>query len=224
MARAAAAIAVIVSSSTVFSEARLAMDEDPPALDADLVGGDAHARIVKALPGAQVEALLEDGRGYLRDSSAVADDSPRDDKGLAEGVEVVNRVDGRRRSGRWPPVGPPPARTTPVPGRISSSAQTSSQSAGVASSSATALIRPPAGNAFDFSSQVPAGAGRAPRTQTRLGSGALEFTKVRKLRALCPDPRASPSTRSGRCRRRGPSRPPARRRCRASRRSDTLRR
>src|SRR5215813_7649864 len=94
LARAAAAAAAIVSCSIVFSRgARLAMHEDPPALDADLVGGDTHPGLVQALPGAQVEGLLEDGRGDLWDPAPVPDDPARKHVGLAEGVEVTDGVD-----------------------------------------------------------------------------------------------------------------------------------
>src|SRR6185436_8573981 len=94
LARAAAAIVAIVSCSIGSSRARLKVHEDPPALDADLVDGDAHLGIVEALPGAQVEALLVDGGGDLRDAAAVADDPAREHECLAEGVEVSQRVDG----------------------------------------------------------------------------------------------------------------------------------
>jgi hypothetical protein len=77
LVRAAVATAAIVSCSIVVSGARLAAHEDPPALDADLVGGDAHRRVVQALPGAQVEGLLEDGRGDLGDP-ALSPTIPRD--------------------------------------------------------------------------------------------------------------------------------------------------
>src|SRR6185295_18906184 len=58
------------------------------------VDRDAHLGIVEALSRAQVEALLVDGRGDLRDAAAVADDPAGEHECLAEGVEVSQRVDG----------------------------------------------------------------------------------------------------------------------------------
>src|SRR5215469_461489 len=99
LARAAAAAVAIVSFSIVSSlGARLAMHEDPPALDTDLVGGDVNLGVVQALSSAQVEGLLEDGRGDLGNAAPVADDSPGQHVGLAEGIEIAERVDGVARA------------------------------------------------------------------------------------------------------------------------------
>src|SRR2546430_5523328 len=106
-ARAAAAIPAMVSCSTWSSRrssrrrgrTRLAANQDAPALDPDLEGGNAHPRIVEALSRAQIETLLVDGRGDLRDAAAVPDDPPRQDKRLAEGIEIADRVDGVGRGG-----------------------------------------------------------------------------------------------------------------------------
>src|SRR5437660_1199318 len=179
LVRAAPAIALTVSCSTGSSRARLATDEDPPALDADLVGGDAHARVVETLARPQVETLLVDRRSDLRDSTAVADDSTGEDERLAEGIEVADGVDGvtgpndgyllacdeRADAGAREQV---VERANVLPGFLRRALdgdrvhRTASRKNGA------------------FSCQVAGRCWARWRICTRLGSGAAEFTKVRK--------------------------------------------
>src|SRR5438128_2487335 len=179
LVRAPPAIALTVPCSTGSSRARLARHEDPPALDADLVGGDAHARVVETLARPQVETLLVDRRSDLPDSTAVADDSTGEDERLAEGIEVADGVDGvtgpddgylltcdeRADAGAREHV---VERANVLPGFLRRALDgdrvhpTASRKSGA------------------FSCQVAGRCWARWRICTRLGSGAAEFTKVRK--------------------------------------------
>src|SRR5207244_4272100 len=65
----------------------------PAVAHVDGVRGQPNAGVIQALAGAQVEALLEDGRGDLGDAGAIADDAARDHERARERVVVADRID-----------------------------------------------------------------------------------------------------------------------------------
>src|SRR5262249_30290968 len=163
--------------------ARLAVHENPPALDADLVGGDLHPGVVQALSGAQVEGLLEDGRGDLGNAALVADNPPRQYVGLAEGVQIAERVDAvAGADDRHLPARDQRADAGPGDDVVESADVLPLRRVeleGHRGHSASWGTRWSC-----FSSQV---AGRCCArwgTRTRVGSGSEEFTKVRKRVSL----------------------------------------
>src|SRR4051794_10633429 len=157
-------------------------DEDPPSLDANLVNGHAYFWIVEALPCAQIEALLVDGRGDLRDPALVADDPPGEHEGLAERIEVADGVDGVGRRGadeRHLPAAEKRA-DTGARNHVLESADILPGGGACCQES----LHPTSSCETRFSSQVAGRCCARCRRTTTLGSGASEFTKVRKRRSL----------------------------------------
>src|SRR5215469_2291484 len=183
LVRAAPAAVAIVSCSIVVSRARFAMHEDAPALDADLVRGYPHPWVFQTPAGAEVEGLLVDGRGDLRDASLVTDDPAREHEGVAERIEVV---DGEE------PIAGADDRHLPPPhqGADSGPGNDVLERADVLLIGRVGLLEGDGGHSascgtrWSFSFQVAGRCWARWGTRTRLGSGSAEFTKVRKRASL----------------------------------------